>query len=68
MMPEDNHFIEQFFDSSIYKEILARNDKAKRYVVRTNTETVFALDANSNTCIELHFPEEIEEAIKTIND
>ena len=61
---EENSFVEKFFDSDIYKEVIARNDTKGCYVVRTTSDSVFLLDKSTNSCIELHFPEEILLAIK----
>lgn len=57
-------FIEEFFDSDIYKEVIARNDIKGCYVIRTTTNSVYILDRESASCVELHFPEEILLAIK----
>lgn len=61
---ENDNFAEEFFDSDIYKEIIACNFKKGIYVVRTTSNSVYLLDRESNSCIELHFPEEILTAIK----
>lgn len=61
---EEDTFAEEFFDSEIYKEIIACNFKKGIYLVRTSTNQVFLIDRETNSCVELHFPEEILLAIK----
>jgi hypothetical protein len=53
-----NNFIEEFFDSDIYQEVVARNDEKGLYVVKTVSDSVFFLERDSTSCVELHFPEE----------
>lgn len=65
-MPIDP-FIEEFFDSSIYKEILARNDEKGEYVVRTQSDSAYFLVESDLSVTELHFPEEIQQAITRVN-
>ena len=60
-------FINDFFDSDLYKEILARNDQKQEYVVRTNSDSIFYLRASDTTVLELHFPEEVEHYIASVN-
>ena len=59
--------VEEFFDSSIYKDILARNDKKGEFVVQTASDSIFYLKESTLTVLELHFPEEIESAIAQVN-
>ena len=59
--------IEEFFDSSIYKDILARNDSKGEFVVQTASDSIFYLREDTLTVLELHFPEEIESAIARVN-
>lgn len=60
-------FINDFFDSDLYKEILARNDQKQEYVVRTNSDSTFYLRASDTTVLELHFPEEVEHYVASVN-
>lgn len=59
--------IEEFFDSSIYKDILARNDEKGEFVVQTASDSIFYLKEDTLAVLELHFPEEIESAIARVN-
>lgn len=59
--------IEEFFDSSIYKDILARNDLKGEFVVQTASDSIFYLQEDTLTVMPLHFPEEIEAAIAKVN-
>lgn len=59
----DNTFVEEFFDSDLYKEFLARNDEKGIYVVRTQSDSVYLLNHSTVSCTQLHFPEEITLAI-----
>jgi hypothetical protein len=61
-------FIEEFFDSILYKEVLARNDRTKEYVVRTTSDCIYYLKEKRAIVIQLHFPEEIENAINKVNN
>ena len=65
-MPADP-FIEEFFDSKIYKQVLARNDTKGEYVVRTQSDSVYLLVEADLSVTELHFPEEIHQAITRVN-
>jgi hypothetical protein len=56
-------FIEEFFDSNLYKEVLARNDNTREYVVRTASDCTYYLKEEGTIVTQLHFPEEIEDAI-----
>jgi len=60
-------FIEEFFDSNLYKEVLARNDKTHEYVVRTSSDCYYYLRKADSSVIQLHFPEEIKDAIGKVN-
>ena len=59
--------IEEFFGSSIYKDILARNDEKGEFVVQTASDSIFYLKESTLTVLELHFPEDIESAIAQVN-
>lgn len=61
---QEDTFSEEFFDSDIYKEIIACNFKKGIYVVRTEFNSIYLIDKDTHSCIELHFPEEILLAIK----
>ena len=56
---EPQTFVETFFDSSIYKDILARNDEKGEYIVTTKSDSTYFLRESDQTVLELHFPEEI---------
>jgi hypothetical protein len=60
-------FIEEFFDSTLYKEILARNDKTHQYVVRTASDCYYYLKEEGTIVTQLHFQEEIKDAIERTN-
>lgn len=66
-MEEQDTFVEEFFDSHLYKEFLARNDQKGAYVVRTQSDSVYLLDKTTSSCTQLHFQEEIDNAIKDVN-
>jgi hypothetical protein len=61
-------FIEEFFDSILYKEVLARNDNTKEYVVRTMHDCIYYLKAKGAIVMQLHFPEEIKDAVNKVNN
>ncbi|MCI4437091.1 MAG: hypothetical protein JHC33_09820 [Ignisphaera sp.] len=61
-------FIEEFFDSNLYKDVLARNDKSHEYVVRTTSDCIYYLKEEGNIVTQLHFPEEIEDAITNVKN
>jgi len=61
---QNDTFIEDFFESDIYKEVIARNDKEGKYVVKTTSDSMYLLERDSVSCTQLHFQEEILMAIK----
>jgi hypothetical protein len=61
-------FIEEFFDSNLYKEVLARNDRTKEYVVKTTSDCIYYLKEKGTIVVQLHFPEEIKDAINKVNN
>lgn len=67
MEPIRDPFVEEFFDSKIYKNILARNDAKGEYVVTTQSDATYLLVEADISVTELHFPEEIKQAITRVN-
>ena len=59
--------VEDFFDSPIYKDILARNDKKGEYVIQTSTDSIFYLKEDPIIVQALHFQEEIQSKINQVN-
>lgn len=59
--------IEQFFDSEIYKDVLARSDEKGEFVIQTSSDAIYFLKEQTLEVIELHFQEEINSAIARVN-
>jgi hypothetical protein len=62
----NDNFVEEFFDSDMYKNIIARNDQTEQYIVETTSSSTYFLDGINNICKELHFQEEIDMHLKAI--